>query len=74
MFTWKHYPIAFLSSHNTIKWGQRLSWLCVYIVEENDQVSYDFLTIGSKNVQVLPFTQEHKNPYEIPVFPNLAIP
>jgi hypothetical protein len=34
-----------------------------YIVEENVQVSYDFLTIGLKDVEMLPLTQEQINPY-----------
>ncbi len=34
----------------------------VYIVEENGQVSYNFLTIGLKNAQTLPLTQKQINP------------
>jgi hypothetical protein len=30
----------------------------VYIMEENGHVSYDFLTIGLKDAQMLPLTQE----------------
>jgi hypothetical protein len=34
----------------------------VYIVEENGQVSYNFLTIGLKDAQMLSLTQEQINP------------
>ncbi len=35
----------------------------VYIMEENGHVSYDFLTIGLKDAQMFPLTQEQINPY-----------
>jgi hypothetical protein len=36
---------------------------CVYIVEENGQVSYDFLTMGLKDAKMLPLTQKQINTY-----------
>ncbi len=35
----------------------------VYIMEENGQISYDFLTIGLKDAEMLPLIQEEINPY-----------
>jgi len=34
-----------------------------YIVEENVQVSYDFLTIGLKDAEMFPLIQEQINRY-----------
>jgi len=38
-------------------------------MEENGQISYDFLTIGLKDAQMLPLPQEQINPYVFQSFP-----
>ncbi len=41
----------------------------VCIVEENGQISYNFLTIGLKDAQMFPLTQEQINLYVFQCFP-----